>query len=93
MQHSGYLYDSDYYVDGQPHRIIPYSLKQRWKDGGVDRHRGRLVRLHPMRSICRTGRRDPSEDDVGRPPQSVTGIRPVQWDQAILGLRDGKPDV
>ena len=42
VQHSGYLYDSDYYVDGQPHRIIPYSLTNKdgkmvgWIDTGDD---------------------------------------------------------
>ena len=51
VQHSGFLYDSDYYVDelpfwrtvdGQPHRIIPYSLTNKdgkmvgWIDTGND---------------------------------------------------------
>ena len=101
VQHGGFLYDSDYYVDelpfwrtvdGQLHRIIPYSLTN--KDGkmvGVDGHRGRLVRLHPkcVRCVVRE-RRDPSEDDVGRPVNRVIGHPARAMGLKRLGLRDGQ---
>ena len=70
MEHGGFFYDSDYYgdelpfwrtLDGQPHLISLLADKQRWKDGGVDRHRGRLVRLIRNAFYMSYEKRDPSK--------------------------------